>query len=120
VSEREALARTLAVYDNRMEAQTFGDWSAALPVLVEAARRQLAFTPETCERCNGAGWAGDDTHLVERTEDPCSVCHGRGTVYPVETTEPIAIVIAHGMVTRKSPREIAVAVLDALNDWKPE
>lgn len=110
--DRDALEEAIATYNNRFEAQTFNEWSAAVPVMVTASRERLAQLPEKCGTCGGSG-------SVPRnfSDTPCSTCHGRGTVYPPALVERLAKVLAAWLPDYSEAA--AVAVLDAINTETP-
>lgn len=122
MSDREALAAALEIYDLRFEAQTFGEWSHAIPTLVAAALERLAQLPEKCP---------DDRHVGYDEYVVCPTCHGSGKVYPAELVERIARALHDAQEKHRAHpsyweeqlppykammTERAVAVLDALND----
>jgi hypothetical protein len=88
--------------------------------IIAAARRQLAFTPETCEHLTDP--FGE--YINER--GGCDRCGNRGTHHPRALVEWIAAELHHGeqrlveFLNMAQARLVAVAVLDAINDWKPE
>jgi len=106
VSEHEALA-----------AAALEEWGNAEIRRVETEVKRQALT-EKCDNCRGTG---EDDPPVDPVGNhiPCPSCHGRGTVYPPALVERIARII-NELAGAVSEEEVAVAALDAINDWKPE
>jgi len=100
MSDREALAAHL------------GRWSDSpkdpRPV-IKAARERLALMAETCGTCGGPG----------QVHTGCTVCHDTRLVYPPALVERIAEVLRQSWTPDSDFVDDAVAVLDAINDWKP-
>lgn len=86
--DRAVLGKALGSFD--LTKITVG---ADCHVIVTAARERLAQLPETCERCNGAGYADDGSGRTDRAEGDCRGCNGTGTVYPQETIDQAFAVI---------------------------
>jgi hypothetical protein len=91
----------------------------------EAARERLAQLPEKCDCWSEAPIMDRVTGEWTRSLVPIadhSRCHGRGTVYPKALVEKgMASLVNIGVDANDATLyRYVVAVLDFINDWKPE
>jgi len=116
VSEREQLEKALDV----VLVAPHADQQHHARTVHAAARERLAQLPEKCGTCEGSRLSFRPTAFSGFAD--CEDCGGRGTVYPKALVEVVAHIFhQNGEWMRWAEAERwAVAVLDALNDWKPK